>query len=462
MQPGFRVVVSAENNPYMAWQAKLFHYSCVSYLRHTPIIVVHDREGREGQEGQPWAGGLHPFYKDILHAGGIVHPAPGYRTTRGGFPYPPRNTAGTLLHARAARLPQDAFFVLCDADHLFVEEPEFPEVLSANRYQLGYAAPAVEQAAAQLGVSYAEVLQREPELSVGSPHVVPVEEAERLGRAWLDAIDAFPADSGWLISMHALGLAVVKLGLRMTPFDLTTFNYRSDDPVTRPIIHYCQGDRHWAKARIRDDEQIQELWDSVFSDEDDETVLGQLLRQVQEAREYYEQQRCHSRLLPPLPPGTVYLHAAQAHRHGRSLRLESGFIGYWTDPADYLTWHLRPGPAVKMRVEVRYACAPGCEGSRFRVGVPGGAAVPGRVEATGGWTDFTPWVSVGELALPAGRRKLELRVQKMPGPAVMNLLSVRLVPVLPPAPRPQRSYRKAWPPEPDGPDEPGAPAEGSA
>ena len=39
--PSFDIVVSAENNRYMQWQAMVFHYSCTNVLGRPPIVVVH-------------------------------------------------------------------------------------------------------------------------------------------------------------------------------------------------------------------------------------------------------------------------------------------------------------------------------------------------------------------------------------------------------------------------------------
>ncbi len=79
------IVVSAENNPYLAWQCKLFHYSCVSRLEQTPLFVVHERD-------KDWR----TEFKEIVNIGGKVRAAPSYRASNG---YSPRNTAGSLLQA---------------------------------------------------------------------------------------------------------------------------------------------------------------------------------------------------------------------------------------------------------------------------------------------------------------------------------------------------------------------------
>src|SRR5262245_51510471 len=98
--PRFELVVSAENNAYLAWQAMLFHYSCLQHQRQAPIVVVH-------KDDEP----LFPGFERIRAAGGIVQTAPNYRKY-GGVNYPPRNTAATLRH------------VVSDADYVVVFDPD--------------------------------------------------------------------------------------------------------------------------------------------------------------------------------------------------------------------------------------------------------------------------------------------------------------------------------------------------
>ena len=92
---GYRVVVSAENSPYMAWQAKLFHFSCVSRLNHSPIFIVHEF-------GSKWR----RDFQELADAGAIVSRVPSYCITSNGGDYAPRNTAGTLLSRRAVVLSE--------------------------------------------------------------------------------------------------------------------------------------------------------------------------------------------------------------------------------------------------------------------------------------------------------------------------------------------------------------------
>jgi hypothetical protein len=133
-----------------------------------------------------------------------------------------------------------------------------------------------------------------------------------------------------------------------------------------------------------------------------------------------------------VPEGTLHLGAATATVHGQTARYEVGNgwdnIGYWTDPNDHVSWELAVPETLRARVEVRYACAEECAGSRYRVGVEGGDAVEGTVHCTGSWATFSPWLALGEIRVPRGRSRLTVRVRHMPSLATMNLQAVRLVP----------------------------------
>lgn len=270
-----RIIVSAENNEYMAWQCQLFYFSCVSRLNHTPIIIVH-------QSGEEWA----PGFIRIAKAGGIVRSAPSYRINAMGVSYPPRNTAGTLLHALDMNFWKDDFFVLCDPDMLFMRKPRLPKTLAAERYSyLDYGKRDVQAAVRNFSLDPSLVLRHEQKIRCGVPYVIPVREAERLARAWLDAIDAFEA-SVWEGVMYAFGLAVLKLGLDITLMQTTDTNFWPRGKLKRAILHYCYGDRTWSKRRFWTKDKAQEVW-KAYGSAPLGTPLGELLHQIKEARDFY-------------------------------------------------------------------------------------------------------------------------------------------------------------------------------
>jgi len=272
-----RILISAENNAYMAWQCQLLHYSSVSRLGKVPLIVVH------GSTDAP----LSPGFLEIINAGGLVRRAPSYRTDAHGKEYPPRNTPGTLLHAAQMNYFGDRYFVLCDPDMLFVKNTDFGKGLSGDQYPrlLDFAHREVRGAAHRFGVALDAF--DNPNFQCGVPHVIPIEDAERLAREWLAAIDSFKSTI-WERSMHSFGFAVTKLGIDLKFTKLTFYNERSHDQLPRDaaMIHYCVGDRAWSKRRFWADADVARVWQARALSQDG-TVLSEILSQIRAAKDFY-------------------------------------------------------------------------------------------------------------------------------------------------------------------------------
>lgn len=258
MPPQFDFVVSAENNYYMAWQAMLFHYSCLKQTGRAPIIVVH------GDEPE-----LLPPFQLIAEREGRIQRAPNYRNR--GPAYPPRNSAGTLACAKS-----DAdYLVLCDADMVFLRSPHierfllapnqvsfdavgYLHVLDVNRDMLAKAC--------RLAKVPLTKLENHP-VSGGVPHIVPRGLQAPLSHEWLQAMDFFDppgenlplvgdSQSRWMISMWAILLAVYRLGLEPKMTELCTSNFDSAELQPQPgkvgpaIVHYCYGDAEFDKRNF--------------------------------------------------------------------------------------------------------------------------------------------------------------------------------------------------------------------
>jgi alpha-L-fucosidase len=136
-------------------------------------------------------------------------------------------------------------------------------------------------------------------------------------------------------------------------------------------------------------------------------------------------------LLAQAADGSITLDAIDAIVKG-SARYESRedrrCIGYWTNPSDIVHWDVLIRSPGRFRVVVELACEPGQEGSRYRVSA-GDAIVEDTVPATKEWADFVTR-DLGEIEMTRpGRTRLTVAAQDMPHGAVMNLRSVRLVPV---------------------------------
>ena len=270
-----QIVVSAENNAYIAWQCKLFYFSCVTRTNHQPIIIVHD-----------WGDGWHPDFYDLAKAGCAVYPASSYRVNKDGYDYAPRNTAGSLIHAAEICAGKNEFIVLCDPDMIFANTPQFPEALSGDFCSyMDYDRDFIPEPKNKLGIER-ELSDAEKEtLRCGVPYVIPISHAPQIGKTWLEAIDLFTSRN-WGDIMYAFGLAVTKLGLKVNLTHHVDNNYWPDEKLNAPIIHYCYGDERWNKRNYCTDQEAPGIWNPPDGAAQG-TILGELLAQIREAREFY-------------------------------------------------------------------------------------------------------------------------------------------------------------------------------
>jgi len=128
--------------------------------------------------------------------------------------------------------------------------------------------------------------------------------------------------------------------------------------------------------------------------------------------------------------GTLLLHARDAFTHGETIRYEStggkDNIGYWTNPADWVSWDLRIGRPGSFDVEITYACPDVSGGSRYVVGLSG-EELSGKVQGTGSWTAFETQ-KLGTVKLSGGRFTLTVKAKDLVREGVMNLQSIVLRP----------------------------------
>jgi arylsulfatase A len=130
--------------------------------------------------------------------------------------------------------------------------------------------------------------------------------------------------------------------------------------------------------------------------------------------------------------GTVTMPARWARVHGQQLRYEpmphKNTLGFWTNVNDWASWEFDLKTPGKYDVELLVGCGNGSGGSEVVVQV-GDQKLAFTVEATGGFQKFVPR-RIGQVTLDKpGRHSLEIRPQKKPGPAVMDVREVRLIPV---------------------------------
>ncbi len=130
--------------------------------------------------------------------------------------------------------------------------------------------------------------------------------------------------------------------------------------------------------------------------------------------------------------GTVTMRAANARIKGNTAKYESGGgkdnIGFWTKADDYVSWNFVVDKPGVFNVRITYACS-GSGGTEYVVSV-GRKDVAAKVSGTGGWTNFTA-ETIGSVRLvEAGEYTLKVVPKKLVGGSVMNLKSVKLVPMM--------------------------------
>ncbi len=135
----------------------------------------------------------------------------------------------------------------------------------------------------------------------------------------------------------------------------------------------------------------------------------------------------------PAADGSLLLTPHDATLSGASLRIEQVGthgevkynVGWWSDPADFLSWPIAVAGAGRYAVTATLACKNESAGSMLALDA-GGAPIEAAVAGTGGWNDYRE-VRLGSVDVPAGSSVVSLRAKSKPGEAVVNLRSIRLV-----------------------------------
>lgn len=294
--PRHEIVVSAENNHYLAWQAMLFHFSCVKHLGQSPIVMVHKFD-------EP----LLPDFERIRETGGRVQTAPNYRDLDG-VSYPPRNTAASLRHVET-----DAdYIVLCDPDMIFLQPLPLDELKLSDRQVsfdfCGYLdpdsavyQPTLDNVCRRVGLDLAKM--RQPVVDGGVPHVIPTACKQRLSDTWLELIEEFPTinpsstgESGvphkdWLATMWAVVMATHRLGLEPVMTEFCVTNCYEDRPLPPldqngpKLLHYCYGGGGFNKRSfVTPADAAQFVWNVSA---DDGSIAGAIRRELCEAGQFY-------------------------------------------------------------------------------------------------------------------------------------------------------------------------------
>ena len=133
-----------------------------------------------------------------------------------------------------------------------------------------------------------------------------------------------------------------------------------------------------------------------------------------------------------LADGSILLPAKTAEVKGVMLRYEplphKQTLGFWVNANDKAGWEFDLKTPGTFEVEALVGCGDGCGGSLVEFLVED-QVFPFTVPVTGGFQKFVPQ-SLGRVTLDQpGRKRVEIRVVSKPGPAVMDVRQMRLIPV---------------------------------
>ena len=128
--------------------------------------------------------------------------------------------------------------------------------------------------------------------------------------------------------------------------------------------------------------------------------------------------------------GRIVLTARSALVDGTRAKLESHpgnhRIGFWSNPADSVSWTWKPTRWGAYDARLVYSTA-SPSGSEIAVAI-GDATLPGRLESTGSWYRYTT-LPLGRVVIPStGDLAVRVRCTKPVGGAVMNLKAIVLTP----------------------------------
>jgi putative membrane-bound dehydrogenase-like protein len=133
-------------------------------------------------------------------------------------------------------------------------------------------------------------------------------------------------------------------------------------------------------------------------------------------------------LVRPGANGTLVLRAEVAEIYGSTLVFEPQYrnLGYWSSPDDHAAWTFETDRPGRYHIWLNWACADGSHGNAYVVEV-GPNRVEGTVAGTGSWDDYRT-AKVGELSIPAGKHRLELRPSGSIRGALIDLKAIELRP----------------------------------
>lgn len=262
----FDIIVSAENNYFMAWQCMVFHYSAQTSLGRTPLFVVH------GDEPE-----LVDGFEQIRNVGGRIQRAPNFRHA-GDIMYAPRNQMKTVELARSDK----PWLVLCDADMIFLDHVDFASIIEGlddttialdripflvvhdGNHEL------LRDVARKVEIPFDHLVDHP--INGATPHLISMNIRDELCAQWDPMMETYLASAYahhegydpnvWISSMWGLVLAMHRLGIDAELLDLCVHTEMDPpiDPSERPIVHYSYPNDGFHKRRYNEPSRDSELW----------------------------------------------------------------------------------------------------------------------------------------------------------------------------------------------------------
>jgi putative membrane-bound dehydrogenase-like protein len=127
--------------------------------------------------------------------------------------------------------------------------------------------------------------------------------------------------------------------------------------------------------------------------------------------------------------GSLRMAAENARIYGPTIVFEEKWrnVGYWHSPSDHVIWTLDVPTGGEYSVNIDYACADAAAGDSYVLEVAG-QRISATAEGTGGWENYRG-KNIGTVKLPVGPTELVVRPNGPIRSALMDLRSIRLVPV---------------------------------
>ena len=127
--------------------------------------------------------------------------------------------------------------------------------------------------------------------------------------------------------------------------------------------------------------------------------------------------------------GAVMLPAQHARIYGPSMVFEEKYqnLGWWSNPKDHAIWNFVVEQPGTYRVILDYAKNPGGESGIVEL-IIGNEKLSAPVKATESWDDYVD-LDMGRVTLQAGRWELVARPQGLITTALIDLRTLRLIPV---------------------------------